>query len=145
MRPARTSSTIWRRYCGAYRLWVFPIDGLEVAQRIREEHLPTEPLILMLSSDDLKPQLSRLKELGLDAYLVKPITRKELFDPISRVIKSANRNSIDALPERKAENGPAPEYAPDGHKISILVADDSSDNRLLIGAARNVRRARSRR
>src|SRR5579872_3763174 len=82
------------------------MNALEVAQRIRREHLPTEPLILMLSSDDLKPQLSKLKDLGLDAYLVKPITRKELFDSISRVIKSANRNSADALGERKIENHP---------------------------------------
>ena len=35
------------------------MNGLEVAQRIREERLPIEPLILMLSSDDLKPQISR--------------------------------------------------------------------------------------
>ncbi len=79
------------------------MNGLEVAQSIREEHLPTEPLILMLSSDDLKPQLSRLKELGLDAYLVKPITRRELFDAIGRVLRDANRNSSDALPNHIPE------------------------------------------
>jgi two-component system sensor histidine kinase/response regulator len=33
------------------------MDGLEVAHRIRKDHLPVEPLILMLSSDDLKPQI----------------------------------------------------------------------------------------
>ncbi len=82
------------------------MNGLEVARRIRQEHLPMEPLILMLSSDDLAPQLDRLKELGLDAYLVKPITRKELFEAISRVIRDANRNSADALPERKAQEIP---------------------------------------
>jgi two-component system, sensor histidine kinase and response regulator len=31
------------------------MDGLEVARRIREERLPVRPVILMLSSDDLKP------------------------------------------------------------------------------------------
>jgi two-component system, sensor histidine kinase and response regulator len=116
------------------------MNGIEVAQRIRDEHLPTEPLILMLSSDDLKPQLAQLKELCLDAYLVKPITRKELFDAIGRVIQAANRHSADALPVRKEESlaatesacetGPAYESEP----IRILVADDSADNRLLIGA-----------
>jgi CheY-like chemotaxis protein len=110
------------------------MNGIEVAQRIRLEHLPTEPLILMLSSDDLKPQLSRLKELGLDAYLVKPITRKELFDAIGRVIQDANRNSCDALPEHKPENLLAVERALEVPKTRILVADDSADNRLLIGA-----------
>jgi PAS domain S-box-containing protein len=110
------------------------MNGLEVAQRVREEHLPTEPLILMLSSDDLRPQLSKLKELGLDAYLVKPITRKELFDAIRRVIQSANRNSSDALPRRAAEATAATEASIERPKTRILVADDSADNRLLIGA-----------
>ena len=112
------------------------MDGLEVAQHIREEHLPTEPLILMLSSDDLKPQVARLKELCLDAYLIKPITRKELFDAIGRVIQGANRNSVDALPERGAVSLPAQETVPalPLDQPRILIADDSADNRLLIGA-----------
>ena len=42
-------------------------DGMQIARKIREEHLPVEPLILMLSSDDFQPQVARLKELGLDA------------------------------------------------------------------------------
>jgi PAS domain S-box-containing protein len=110
------------------------MNGLEVAQRIRHEHLPTEPLILMLSSDDLKPQLSRLKELGLDAYLVKPITRKELFDAIARVLQDANRNSHHRLPTRGAEPSTIKGKATEKSPARILVADDSADNRLLIGA-----------
>jgi two-component system sensor histidine kinase/response regulator len=110
------------------------MSGLEVAQKIRHEHLPTEPLILMLSSDDLKPQVSRLKELGLDAYLVKPITHKELFDAISRVVRDANQHSVDGLPERKRETVRVIERDIELAKTRILVADDSADNRLLIGA-----------
>ena len=109
------------------------MNGLEVAKTIRHEKLPTQPLILMLSSDDFRPQLARLKELGLDAYLVKPITRKELFEAIFRVIEDANRNSADTLPKRGARPAalvPAAEPA----KTRILVVDDSADNRLLIGA-----------
>jgi CheY-like chemotaxis protein len=110
------------------------MNGLEVAETIRQDHLPTEPLILMLSSDDLKPQLSRLKDLGLDSYLVKPITRRELFDAIGRVLQDANRNSRDALPARIAET-PDPIARDEEHPNSkILVADDSADNRLLISA-----------
>ena len=109
------------------------MNGLEVASRIRESHLPLEPLILMLSSDDLQPQLSRLKELGLDAYLVKPITRKDLFQAISRVIQDANRNSADALPERKVQALPVGTSG-DLPRNPILIADDSADNRLLVAA-----------
>jgi CheY-like chemotaxis protein len=111
------------------------MNGLEVAHTIRLENLPTEPLILMLSSDDLNPQLSRLKELGLDAYLVKPITRKELFNAIGRVLQDANSNSLDTLPRRGAAQTPAlAEREKVPPRTRILVADDSADNRLLIGA-----------
>jgi DNA-binding NarL/FixJ family response regulator len=53
------------------------------------KHFPVQPFILMLSSDDLSPQLSRMPEAGLSAYLVRPITRKELFEAISRAIEPA--------------------------------------------------------
>ncbi len=108
------------------------MNGLEVAKIIRHEKLPTQPLILMLSSDDFQPQLARLKELGLDAYLVKPITRKELFEAIFRVIEDANRNSADNLPARGEERAVAKATEP--AETRILVAEDSADNRLLIGA-----------
>jgi two-component system sensor histidine kinase/response regulator len=109
------------------------MDGLEVAQRIQQEHLPIRPLILMLSSDDLMPQVARLREIGLDAYLVKPITRKELFEAIRRVIEEANRNSADTLPERRAPQVQSATSA-DAPEMRILVAEDSPDIRLVIAA-----------
>ena len=109
------------------------MDGLEVARKIRDEQLPIEPLILMLSSDDLKPQIVRLRELALDAYLVKPITRKQLFEAIYRGLADSNRNTAKPMPPRqtvkKKENA-----AGDVPKRRVLVAEDSPDNRLVISA-----------
>jgi PAS domain S-box-containing protein len=109
------------------------MDGLEVARRIREAHLPIEPIILMLSSDDLKPQLARLKELGLAAYLIKPITRKELFEAIRRVLEEANRGGRNPMPESRTAGG-ALNSDTNADTLRILVAEDSPDNRLLIQA-----------
>ena len=106
------------------------MDGLEVATRIRHLVHGGAPLILMLSSDDLKPQLSRLRESNLNAYLVKPITRRELFEAISRVLAEAKSPGVI-----KAE--PAPALTPDLSEMPharILVAEDSADNQLLITA-----------
>jgi two-component system sensor histidine kinase/response regulator len=106
------------------------IDGLEVARRIRAAHLPIDPIILMLSSDDVKPQLARLKELELQAYLVKPITRKELFEALRHVLAEASRGRANGMlqgrPIEAINNG--------ANGIRILVAEDSPDNRLLIQA-----------
>jgi CheY-like chemotaxis protein len=109
------------------------MDGLEVARRIRKAHLPIDPIILMLSSDDLKPQLTRLKELGLDAYLVKPITRTELFVAIRHVLDEANRGGANPMPEVGAARGAA-NASGKSNEMRILVAEDSPDSRLLIQA-----------
>ncbi|HXN87301.1 MAG TPA: response regulator, partial [Candidatus Binataceae bacterium] len=107
------------------------MDGLEVASRIRHLVHGGAPLILMLSSDDLKPQLSRLRESGLNAYLVKPITRRELFEAISRVLAEAKAPGVIKVSEQ------VPVLAQDTSEMPharILVAEDSPDNQLLISA-----------
>jgi CheY-like chemotaxis protein len=106
------------------------IDGVEVARRIRAADLPVEPIILMLSSDDVKPQLARLKQLELQAYLIKPITRKELFEALRYVLEDANNGRSNRMLQRRSIE--AIKHRADG--IRILVAEDSPDNRLLIQA-----------
>ncbi len=109
------------------------MDGLEVARRIRDDHLPVEPIILMLSSDDLKPQIERLRDFALDAYLVKPITRKEVFEAIYRVLKDSNHEGVKPMPQRQAPQL-ANNSTDDLPKRRVLVAEDSPDNRLVIAA-----------
>jgi len=105
------------------------MDGLEVAKRIQQEKLPIRPVVLMLSSDDLKIQVNRLKEFALDAYLVKPITRKELLGAIRRIVNDPDSKTAEALSACAAEEKIA--HAQVG---KILAVDDSPDNRLLIAA-----------
>jgi signal transduction histidine kinase/DNA-binding response OmpR family regulator len=109
------------------------MDGLEVARRIRADHLPVKPLILMLSSDDLKPQIERLREFALDAYLVKPIRRKELFEAIYQVLKDSNSESARPLPQRQVSSG-ANGATDDLLRKRVLLAEDSPDNRMVISA-----------
>jgi two-component system sensor histidine kinase/response regulator len=110
------------------------MDGLEVAKRIREQDLPIKPLILMLSSDDVKPQLTRLAELGLDAYLVKPITRRELFEAIRSVLAEASHDSSDAFSKRPGLEAPKQAGTQDEPRARILIAEDAPDNRFVIEA-----------
>jgi CheY-like chemotaxis protein len=108
------------------------MDGPEVARRIRERELAIEPIILMLSSDDLKPQLAVLKNLGLDAYLVKPITRTELFEAIHTVLEKTYRR-MNPMPRVGSARG-ADTAADQARSMRILVAEDSPDSQLLIRA-----------
>jgi two-component system sensor histidine kinase/response regulator len=106
------------------------MDGLEVATRIRREIKRHAPLILMLSSDDLTPQLSRLREAHLNAYLVKPITRRELFQAIGKVLAEDKSDRV----VKAAEPSPLAPPPVDLPPARILVAEDSPDNCLLITA-----------
>jgi two-component system, sensor histidine kinase and response regulator len=108
------------------------MDGLEASRLIRGEHLLNEPLILMLSSDDLKPQLARIRESGLDRYLVKPITRRELFSTIAGVMgqTSDKLRTSSERPFDASVNGAETQ----ARALSILIADDAADNRLLVAA-----------
>jgi CheY-like chemotaxis protein len=108
------------------------MDGLEVARRIRGQKFPCEPLILMLSSEDFRPQLSRVHELGLDGYMMKPITRRGLFEAINRLLNDTGRNGTAVLSRSVSENADAQASAFTVSKI--LIADDSPDNRMLIAA-----------
>jgi CheY-like chemotaxis protein len=107
------------------------MDGVEVARKaIGEGFARLSPrgrdtMILMLSSDDLNFRLARMREAGLETYLIKPVKRAELLEKIGHLL-----NGIDAarsLPE------PAEPVEPgDTPPLRILLAEDAPDNQFLI-------------
>jgi PAS domain S-box-containing protein len=123
----------WRRARDAgepYRLVLLDcrmpdMDGFEVARRLRNEAGSSNSIILMLTSDDLNPKLSRLRELGLDAYVVKPIKRSELLQMIAATMGKARVLK---------EAAPTPAARRTDRAMKILLAEDSPDNRMLIEA-----------
>jgi CheY-like chemotaxis protein len=104
------------------------MDGFEVAERVGGNH---RPIVVMLTSDDMKAQLAQVREHGLDAYLVKPVRRAELFNAIGQAI-----NGRDLTANRHCGNSPDEADAPTGTAMArrILMVDDSADNRLLVRA-----------
>jgi two-component system sensor histidine kinase/response regulator len=93
----------------------------------------------MLSSDGLKIQLTHAHELGIHAYLVKPIRRADLY----QAIEAAMANNATKSEASVMEPGKATEFAlvpasvakaRPKPSVKILLADDSPDNRLLIHA-----------
>jgi two-component system sensor histidine kinase/response regulator len=110
------------------------MDGIEVAQHIRAEQHPLQPLILMLSSDDLSTELAQLKAVGINSYLVKPITRRRLFEAIRSVIAGCDRGILTVPSCLAPQTGTKLELAGGARRLRILVVEDAPDNRLLMGA-----------
>jgi CheY-like chemotaxis protein len=59
------------------------MDGFETARRIKSQiHLPKMPKIFMITAYAREEAMYQAKELGLDAFLVKPVSHSILFDSI---------------------------------------------------------------
>ena len=110
------------------------MDGFQVADRLNAE-AGQGLTVLMLSSDDIKVQLTRAREVGLDAYLVKPVTRTDLFEAIGTAMANRANHSEAGVtePAQNATVASTPATAPTPSlPLRILMADDSKINLLLI-------------
>ncbi len=57
-------------------------DGFDVAARIQQDPGLTEAVVVMLTSAGLKGDAKRCAELGIKAYLSKPVKRRQLLEAI---------------------------------------------------------------
>ena len=104
-------------------------DGLTLAATIRERAELAATRIVLLTSGDLPGDLARLRELRIDAHLLKPVQQDELLETIYRVM---NRAQGDAPPA--ARPAPAQVHAParGPAPLHILVAEDNEFNAHLL-------------
>ncbi len=109
-------------------------SGFNLAERLFSEGPGRLEIVMMLRTSDLTSEVGRLRALGLDNYIVKPVRRAELFAAVMRAYAGAHRES------RGEKDAPAATAAPSAspqildRPLQILMADDSHDNRALIRA-----------
>ena len=60
------------------------LDGYEVARRLKDRRLTKDPLVVVTTGNGHEPDTSRLHEMGIDLYLVKPIDPEALLSLIAR-------------------------------------------------------------
>jgi len=102
------------------------MDGFEVAGRVREM-LPAErPPIVMLTSGGQLGEAARCRELGIDAYLTKPVGQSELLDSILDAVQSRAPELLQ--PVATLGDG----EARDGRGVRILLAEDNPVNQKLV-------------
>ncbi len=106
------------------------MDGFAVAARIRRDPTLAGATIMMLTSADHPGDVARCHELGIAAYLTKPIRQSDLLDTILTVLTAKQQL---AGPSAAAAPGPspAPGQPSDGCGRRVLVAEDHPINQRL--------------
>ncbi len=88
-------------------------------------------IIPMINCDNLATDISRLRSLKLETYLVKPIDTRELATVLRQAIVGANG---ETQPGHRRGASVAEQLPIVDRPLKILFADDSRDNRMLIRA-----------
>src|SRR5262249_46357910 len=65
------------------------MDGFQLAEHIRNIQALREVTLLMLTSAGMPEDVVRCKNLGIRAYLTKPVKQSELFDTIVLALSGA--------------------------------------------------------
>lgn len=65
------------------------MDGFELRRRLATEVNGHSPRFIFLSSYDDSDTLRQARKLDVDAFLVKPVMRRELVDAIERALAAA--------------------------------------------------------
>src|SRR5205823_4430289 len=99
-------------------------DGFAVAGNLRERPDYAAATILLLSSAGPLRNAARCRELGVAAYLTKPVKHSEL-----RHALLATLGSLDAEGQRPA--GTSGVGLPSGRRLRILLAEDNPVNQML--------------
>ena len=99
-------------------------DGFELARQIQQNNVLCRSMVMMLTSGDRPNDIKRCSELGVSAYLVKPIKQSELLESI--LVAIGGQSSITGSFEKTAIASRKSSFPK-----SILLAEDSLINQKL--------------
>jgi signal transduction histidine kinase/CheY-like chemotaxis protein len=103
------------------------LDGFGVAERARQMPETFHTTFVMLTSSGQLGEIARCHEVGIDAYLTKPINPSELQETILRALSARVR----VRPPTPAVDAPAPAIEPPSRALRILLAEDNVVNQRL--------------
>ncbi len=107
------------------------MDGEELARRIKAVADFDDVHLMALTSVDAGGDSRRFRDLGVAAYLVKPVRGKVLLETIADVLRDAPEGALER-DEMPVENHPALATPQNIHRHCVLLAEDNEVNQLVI-------------
>jgi len=104
------------------------MDGFMVVQQMKQDTSLALPTVMMLSSGGHHGDANRCEQLGISAYLLKPVRRQELQDAIARALGS----SMDGIKDKSLiTQSTLVADLPAVRSLHILLAEDNEVNQKL--------------
>jgi signal transduction histidine kinase/CheY-like chemotaxis protein/ligand-binding sensor domain-containing protein len=102
------------------------MDGFTLVQRVRQQIDLRKMTIMMLTSAGQRGDAARCRELGIAAYLVKPIVQSQLFDAILNVLatKAQQPDEVPLVTRHSLREA--------RQNLHILLAEDNIVNQVLV-------------
>ena len=103
------------------------MDGFALVEEIRKRPELSAATIMMLTSAGHRGDASRCQELGVSAYLLKPIRQSELREAVARVVGARHQDgAIPLITRFSLQDAREP-----GESLKILLAEDNAVNQRL--------------
>jgi PAS domain S-box-containing protein len=109
------------------------MDGFDFVQKLRSDFCEESPSIIMLSSAGESSDSARCRELGIAAYLLKPVKQSTLQNTITAVM---GNNALADIAEVLVDRHTEPDLS---FRLCILLAEDNAVNQKI--ATRMLERA----
>ena len=109
------------------------MDGAELGRKIKNDPILKNTTLIMLTSQGLRGDASRMEKIGFAAYLTKPIRRSQLFDSLVNVLGTRRQKAGMRKPQIVTKYSISDERR---SQIRILIVEDNMVNQRL--AARMV-------
>jgi two-component system, sensor histidine kinase and response regulator len=102
------------------------MDGFEVVNQLKGSRDLNQTTIMMLTSSGERGEAARCRELGVAAYLTKPVSHSSLWSAIVKVLSSASSQEVcmDKMVTPRS-------LIQSRHSLHILLAEDSTTNQIL--------------
>ena len=104
------------------------MNGFELVQGVRQRPERSTATIMMLTSVGHRGDANRCKELGVSAYLLKPLRQAELREAISQVLRAPRQEQTSQLITRFSLH----DVRGQSGTLRVLVAEDNAVNQRLI-------------
>ena len=105
------------------------MDGFGLVERMQEIPAMQQAVVLMVTSGENAGDLARSREMGIAAYLTKPVRRSELRAAVSGAMsKGKCLAGRGKSAEPRISRGSRPDIRPGSRSLHVLLAEDNAVN-----------------